>query len=100
MVAEVARQTRDDVFLRMITQRHRKSATQRSVSSTPASVELRRVARSDSEAELERCAVRRELERLVAHDDAAAKLALEEAKTAAVRVRRETLEASRLFPSR
>lgn len=97
VVAEVARQTRDDVLLRMITQRQRKSATKRLVSSTPASVELRRVARSDREAELKRRADRRELERLVAHDDAAAKLALEEAKTVAAHARRETLEASRLF---
>ena len=95
VVEEVARQTRDDPLLRLISQRKKASVEKAAACSSGIALALRK------RAELERAQAdaqrqeRRELERAAALQDAGAKRALEEAKAEAARERRETLETAR-----
>ena len=95
VVEEVARQTRDDPLLRMISSRKKQCAQKREISSTGIAQALREKAAQDRrEAEADR-EERRQQERAAALQDADAKRSLEEAKANAARERREEIEAAR-----
>jgi len=97
IVAEVAKQSRDDALLRVITKRQRASVKKRAASSTSAGQELRLAAERDRAEERERRAARLALEHQASLDDAEAKRSLEVAKSEAAIARQKAIEATRLL---
>ena len=93
-VAKVARNTRNDQFLRVVLRELRKSSQKRLAGQSDQAAMLRDAAREEREKVAKARAERKELERKAALDDAVAKTALEDAKKQAAIARREALEAS------
>ena len=79
-VAKVARNTRNDQFLRVVLRELRKSSQKRLAGQSDQAAMLRDAAREEREKVAKARAERKELERKAALDDAVAKTALEDAK--------------------
>ena len=95
-VSEAARLTRDDVLLKMLTQRRAQSIKKAEATSCDTAKDLRRRAEADQAAMHHKRLEVRELERRAALEEVGAKKALEDAKAKAAEERRKELEASRL----
>lgn len=93
---EVARLARDDVLLRLVSQRREMSIKKKEAACTATAKELRRRAEADQAVLRKQRDDQRELERLAALEEAGAKKALAEAQERAASERRKELEASRL----
>ncbi len=94
LVAEVAKQTRNDSFLRAVLKELRKSRRKDACSKAPEAEQLRRTAREERERAAALREARREAERQAALEDVDARKALEDARKGATIARREALEAA------
>ena len=95
-VLEGARLARDDVLLRIVSQRREMSIKKKEAACTATAKELRRAAEADQAAMRKQREEQRELERRAALEETGAKRALAEAQGKAASERRKELEASRL----
>ena len=96
VVEEVAKQCRDDTFLKAIRCRRSVAEEKQALSASGSSAALATAAAEDRAQEEKRRLVRKEAEHKAAMDETNAKQALEQAKVLVLQERRSALESSRL----